>query len=255
MLSHLQNRGGFAIEPTFENSFSKGLRDGIPIALGYISVSFTFGMMAVSGGLSVGAALIISLTNVTSAGQFAGLSLIFAGAPFLEMAMTQLVINLRYALMSLSLSQKLNSSVTVLDRMLIAFCNTDEIFAVASGNSRECGKRYMYGLISTPYIGWALGTLLGAAAGNILPESVRAALGIAIYGMFIAIIVPAAKNFRPVLNVTLVAVTLSCLFHWLPGLNKTSSGFAIIICAVVAAGMGALLFPLRDNDGGEPDGC
>lgn len=174
-----------------QNSFSRGVRDGIPIALGYISVSFTFGMMAVSQGLPVWFAVAVSMTNLTSAGQFAGLSLIVSGASLLEMALTQLTINLRYALMSLSLTQKLDSSVTLADRFWISFGNTDEIFAVASGQNGPVGKKYFLGLMSTPYCGWALGTLLGAAAGNILPSPVRDALGIAIYGMFLAIIVPA----------------------------------------------------------------
>ena len=117
------------------NRFSKGLRDGVPIGLGYLSVSFTFGMMAVGAGLPVWAAVLISMVNVTSAGQFAGLSLLTAGAPCFEMALTQLVINLRYALMSLSLSQKLDRSVGLLDRLVISFCNTDEIFAVASNQT------------------------------------------------------------------------------------------------------------------------
>ena len=121
----------------FQNSFKKGLKDGLPIALGYLSVSFTFGMMAVEGGLPVFTAVLISMTNLTSAGQFAGLDLILAGGAYLEMALTQLVINIRYALMSVSLSQKLHKSVNLLDRFLIAFSNTDEIFAVASGQKRR----------------------------------------------------------------------------------------------------------------------
>lgn len=230
------------------NRFSKGLRDGVPIGLGYLSVSFTFGMMAVGAGLPVWAAVLISMANVTSAGQFAGLSLLVAGAPCFEMALTQLVINLRYALMSLSLSQKLDSSVNLLDRLVVSFCNTDEIFAVASNQQGEVGKRYLYGLILIPYFGWALGTLVGAAASMFLPEFIRSALGIAIYGMFIAIIVPPAKKFRPVLKVILLAVALSCLFTWVPGLNQVSSGFVIIICAVAASAIGALLFPLKEAD-------
>lgn len=228
------------------NRFSKGLRDGVPIGLGYLSVSFTFGMMAVGAGLPVWAAVLISMANVTSAGQFAGLSLLTAGAPCFEMALTQLVINLRYALMSLSLSQKLDRSVGLLDRLVISFCNTDEIFAVASNQNGEVGRRYLYGLILIPYLGWASGTFVGAAASMFLPDFIRSALGIAIYGMFIAIIVPPAKKFRPVLRVVLLAVLLSCLFAWVPGLNQVSDGFVIIICAVVASAAGALFFPLKE---------
>ncbi|MDD3165374.1 MAG: AzlC family ABC transporter permease [Oscillospiraceae bacterium] len=230
-----------------QNSFSRGVRDGVPIALGYVSVSFTFGMMAVAQGLPVWFAVAVSMTNLTSAGQFAGLSLIVSGASFLEMALTQLTINLRYALMSLSLTQKLDSSVTLADRFWISFGNTDEIFAVASGQPGAVGKKYFLGLMSMPYLGWALGTLLGAAAGNVLPASVRSALGIAIYGMFLAIIIPVAREKKPVLFVVILATALSCAFYWIPGLNRVSSGFVIIICALVAAGLAAWRFPVQDE--------
>ena len=183
-------------ENNYLNSFKTGLSDGVPIALGYLSVSFTFGIMASAGKLPVVIAVLISMTNLTSAGQFAGLNLILGGGSLVEMALTQLVINLRYALMSISLSQKMHKSVTLPDRFLIAFGNTDEIFAVASAKSGEVGKKYMLGLILLPFFGWSGGTLLGAAAGNILPESLTSALGIAIYGMFLAIFIPAMRRSR-----------------------------------------------------------
>lgn len=235
-------------QKNYINSFKQGLRDGMPIALGYLSVSFTFGMMAVSGGLPVTAAVAISMTNLTSAGQFAGLELILSGGAFFEMALTQLIINLRYALMSVSLSQKLHKSVTMLDRLLIAFGNTDEIFAVASGQKGEVGKRYMYGLIFTPYFGWAGGTLIGAAASTLLPESVRSALGIAIYGMFLAIFIPPMKRNKAIAAVVLIAAGMSVAFRYIPYLNTVSSGFVIIICAVTAATAGAVLKPVADGE-------
>ncbi len=227
-------------------SFAKGLRDGLPIALGYVSVSFAFGMMAVQGGLSIWQAVLISLTNVTSAGQFAGLNLMLAGAPLLEMGLTQLVINIRYALMSLSLSQKLDGTMTLPHRMLFAFCNTDEVFAVASGQPQRVGRRYLYGLTALPYLGWALGTLLGAAAGTLLPEGIRTALGVAIYGMFLAIIIPPARKLASVRAVVACAVGLSSAMRYLPLLREVSSGFAIILCAVAASALGAWFFPVKE---------
>ena len=227
-----------------QNSFVQGIKDGIPICLGYLSVSFAFGIFAVDCGLNIWEALLISMTCVTSAGQLAGVPIIATGGSFLELAATQLIINLRYSLMSVSLSQKLGKSVKMADRFAISFVNTDEVFAVSSGKSEAVGKKYMYGLILTPYFGWSIGTFLGAVAGNILPAIVISALGIAIYGMFIAIVIPQAKRERSVALCVCAAIALSCIFSYVPGLNKVSSGFVIIICSVVASTVFAIVAPL-----------
>ena len=226
--------------------YLKGVKHGLPIGLGYLSVSFAFGMQCVGNGLTVLQALLISMTNLTSAGQLAGLQVMIAGSSLIEMAMTQFIINLRYALMGLSLSQKLGPTMNTARRMFFAFSNTDEIFAVAASQPEKLYHHYLYGLMTMPYIGWSLGTFLGAAAGQILPEFVCNALGIAIYGMFLAIILPPARREKPVRVVVLIAVAVSLLFHYLPMLKAVSGGFAVIICAVVAAALGALLFPVKD---------
>jgi len=226
--------------------YLQGLRHGLPIGLGYFSVSFAFGVAAVQAGLSVFTAVMISLTNLTSAGQVAGLSIIAAAGSLLEMAVTQLVINLRYALMSISVSQKLCDSVRLGDRFLMAFGMTDEIFAVAAARIEPVKASYFYGLMTLPILCWTGGTLLGAAAGSLLPPSVLSALGVAIYGMFIAIILPPAKRNGAVAGVALGAAALACGFAWIPVLNQVSGGFAVIICAVVAAAVGALLRPVED---------
>ena len=228
-------------------SFKQGIRHGIPIALGYVSVAFTFGIKAVADGLTAWEAVLISMTNLTSAGQFAALPLMLSGASLLEMALTQLVINLRYALMSLSLGQKLDGSMTTLHRLIFSFANTDEIFAVASAQPKKVGKAYLYGLMITPFLGWSLGTLLGAVAGTLLPAFFRSALGIAIYGMFLAIVLPPAKKAEPVRLVVLISVGLSLCLRYLPFLQGISSGFAIILCAVIASAVGAALHPLDDE--------
>lgn len=224
-------------------AYKKGLWHGVPIALGYLSVSFAFGIQATSLGLTPLQTVMISFFNVTSAGQLAGLQLMAAGAPLLEMALTQLTINLRYALMSLSLSQKLDKSMTTIHRMLVSFVNTDEVFAVASQQPGKLGKAYLYGLTFTPFLGWTTGTLLGALAGGILPKPVTDALGIAIYGMFIAIILPPFRRSREVRMVILIAVAMSCLFTLLPLFAFLSDGFRIILCAVAASALGAWLMP------------
>ncbi len=228
--------------------FKRGLKDGIPIALGYLSVSFGFGIMAVNNGISVLAAVVISLTNLTSAGQVAGIAVIAAGGTYIEMALTQLIINLRYALMSLSLSQKLDKKFTFLSRLAVSFGITDEIFAVASGKSGEVSKHYMGGLILLPLFGWTLGTFLGSAAGEILPQRLNAALGIAIYGMFIAIFVPAVKKSKGVFIVVTISVALSCCFKYIPFFKNISQGFSIIICTLIASVIGAIAFPVRENN-------
>ncbi len=236
---------------TAQANFTKGLKDGIPICLGYVSVAFAFGIFTVNSGLTIWQTICISLANCTSAGQLAGVPIIAGCLSFAEMALTQLVINLRYSLMSVSLSQKLADDVTFLDRLLIAFVNTDEVFAVASGQKGLVSRYYFFGLILTPYFGWALGTALGAVAGNILPVIVTNALGIAIYGMFIAIILPVAKKDKAVTIVVLISCALSVCFHFVPALKQISSGFVIIICAVIAGVAGALFFPVKTADEGE----
>lgn len=231
-----------------DSKFLTGLRDGIPIGLGYLSVSFTFGIMAASYGIPLGYTLLISMTNLTSAGQLAGIGIIHAGGGLAEMALTQLVINLRYALMSLSLSQKLDGGFNLFHRLAVSFGITDEIFAVASSKKGDVSPRYMYGLIMIPYIGWAAGTALGTLAGNLLPEMLRNALGIALYGMFIAIVVPPAKKRPKLLAVIGIAVGLSCLIRFVPVFSFISDGFSIIICTLIAATAGALLFPVVTED-------
>lgn len=226
-----------------KTEFSRGMREGIPIFLGYLSVSFGFGILAVKSGLSAITAVIISMTNLTSAGQAAGVAILAAGGTLIEMALTQLVINIRYALMAMSLSQKLDSSFNTARRMVVAFGITDEIFAMASAREGALSASYMYGLLLIAFLGWTAGTALGAAAGELLPSTIIDAMGIVLYGMFLAIIIPPARKARSVMMVVLLAAALSTAFKFLlPGL---SSGFAMIICAIVAALAGALLFPLR----------
>lgn len=233
--------------------FLKGIRGGIPIALGYLSVSFAFGIQAVNGGLTPLQAVLISMTNVTSAGQLAGLNLMLNSASLIEIALSQLTINLRYALMSLSLTQKLDGSMKTLQRLIFSFVNTDEVFAVAASQPEKVGKHFLYGLIITPWVGWSLGTLLGAAAGSLLPVFFRTALGIAIYGMFLAIVLPPARERKPVRVVVLIAAALAILMRYAPGLRNIGGGYAIIICAVAASCAGALLFPIQDEENGKEE--
>lgn len=225
-------------------TFKEGFKDGIPIGLGYLSVSFGFGIAVAAAGLSPLIALLISMTNETSAGQKAGLDIMIACGGIIEMILTQFIINLRYSLMGISLSQRLDGSFTTPWRMLLSFHITDEIFAVASTKRHKVGTKYFAGLAAAPYLGWALGTLLGALAGTLLPDMVRGSLGLMLFGMFIAIIIPPARRERGVLFSVCVAVGLSCLLYYVPFFDFLSGGFALIISAVVAAVLAAWLFPV-----------
>lgn len=226
--------------------FFRGLRDGIPIALGYFSVSFGFGILCINLGLSVLAAAGISLTNLTSAGQVAGVGIIAAGGTLIEMALTQLVINLRYSLFAISLSQKLDSSFTTPHRIAASFGITDEIFAVTYAQEGKVKPAYMYGVILISALGWVGGTALGAAMGQILPEMVSSAMGIMLYCMFLAIFVPPARKDRGVLMAVIVAALCSILFNTV--LTFVSGGFAVIISALVSAALCALLFPVAEEE-------
>lgn len=229
-----------------KSPFAKGISHGLPIALGYFSVSFGFGIMAVQSGLLAFEAVMISLTNLTSAGQAAGVTIIAAGGTLIEMALTQFVINLRYSLMGLSLSQKLSDKFTTPHRIIASFGITDEIFAVASSQKEKLVPSYMYGMILIAALGWTGGTAFGAIAGLGLPETITAAMGILLYGMFIAIIVPAARASRKDLVVICLAAVFSVICKF--ALPDLSSGFAIIISSVLAAVIGALLFPIEIAD-------
>lgn len=230
--------------------FLKGIIHGIPIFLGYLSVSFGFGIMAVKSGLSVLEAAAISLFNLTSAGQAAGVGIIAANGSIIEMILAQLTINIRYSLMSLSLSQKLDKTFTTPHRLIAAYGMTDEIFAVASAQVGTVTPWYMYGITLISTIGWVLGTVLGAAAGSILPPEISDALGLVLYGMFLAIIIPPARKERGVLAAVLAAAAISAVIYYL--LPFISGGFSVIICSVIAAAICALIFPKADDDtGGE----
>ncbi len=224
--------------------FVRGMKDGIPIAIGYFAVSFSFGIVAMQGGLSVLEAAITSMTNVTSAGQFAGLKIIVAGGLLVELILTQIIINLRYALMSLSLSQKLDEGVTVWQRLMIAFANTDEVFAVAMAHQKSLTWKYMMGLEIIPIFGWTLGTTVGAVACNLLPTALSIALSVALYGMFVAIVVPVARKSRPVMAVVLLAILCSCVLTYIPVLQFIPDSMVAILSTVIASAVGAWLFPV-----------
>jgi len=229
-----------------ENTFLRGVRAGLPIGLGYFSVSLSFGILAVAYGFTWWQAVLISMTTVTSAGQFAGVQIMCNPGQYVAMLVSQLTINVRYSMMSVSLSQKLDSSFTKAARWLLGFFMTDEIFAVAAAE-KTVSRVFMSGLALLPYAGWTLGTLTGGLLGGVLPQRLMNALCLALYGMFIAIVVPVAKKEKPVRMVVGMAMAFSCAFTYLPGLREISSGLAVSICAILAAAAGAMLFPVKQE--------
>ncbi|MBQ4442170.1 MAG: AzlC family ABC transporter permease [Bacteroidales bacterium] len=229
--------------------FVRGLKKGFPICLGYIPVSFTFGLIAVKMGFNPLEATIISMTNMASAGQFAGIRLIEGGAPYIELVITTFVINLRYMLMSLSLSQKVASDMPFYKRAIMAFCITDEVFALAAMEKDDVSFPFFGGLMTTPIAGWTLGTLLGAVASSLLSPMLQGCFGIALYCMFIAIIIPPARKGRKVAIAVIVSALLSCLFKYVPGLNVLSKsgggGWAIIVAAILGAAICASIKEIK----------
>ena len=228
--------------------FKEGIRDGLPICLGYISVSMAFCLSAAKMGIPVWTAVLMSLTNLTSAGQFAGATLLATHGTYLELTISMLIINIRYFLMSLSVSQKVDKEFTTGRRLAASFGITDEVFAVSMQRRKELSFSYMTGLILTPVLGWTGGTLLGGVATSLLPEALSDAMGIALYGMFIAIIVPPAREHKNVMFAVLLAILASCAFTYLPVLNNVSGGWSVIIITVVVSAIAAFLFPVKEEE-------
>ena len=231
-----------------KEEFKQGIKDGIPICLGYFSVSMAVGLTAVKAGLPIWAAVLISFSNLTSAGQYAGIGIMAAGGGALELMITTLTINMRYFLMSLSVSQKVDDKFNIPKRMIAAFGITDEVFAVSMQRKKDLSFIYMVGLILTPLLGWTLGTLTGAVAADLLPKIVSNAMGIAIYGMFIAIIVPPSRENPKVFFAVALAIVASFIFTYVPVIKELTSGWKIIIIAVVVSALAAFLFPIKEAE-------
>ena len=233
-------------------TFVRGMRDGIPICLGYFAVSFALGIAGRGVGMNAVQAFVMSLTMVASAGQFAAITLIGAGAGIIEMITTTVVVNLRYLLMSCSLTQKLSPETKLLHRLALSYCMTDEIFGLSISVDGFLRPVYTYGITVISVSGWCLGTVLGVVAGNILPALVTNALGVAMYGMFLAIIIPPAKENHFLGALVAVSMAASGLFSILPYLKAISSGFRVIILTILIAGIAAVIHPIEepgDNPG------
>lgn len=224
-------------------ALQKGMRDGIPISLGYLAVSFSLGIVAKNIGLTPFQAFLTSLFCNASAGEYAGFTLIAAGATFLEMAVITLITNARYLLMSCALSQKIDPQMPFFHRFLIAYDITDELFGINIARSGSLNPFYTYGAVLTAAPGWAIGTALGTIAGNLLPQHLVSALSVALYGMFLAVIIPPAKKDRVIAVLIVICFTASYLAAHMPIISELSEGTRTILLTVVIAGGAALLFP------------
>lgn len=228
--------------------FKKGIRDGLPISMGYMAVAVSFGIAAKNAGLTPFQATLMSLVTNTSAGEFAALGLIGAGASYLEMAMTQLIINIRYLLMSCALSQKIAPRTSMLHRCLLSYDITDEIFGVSVGAPGRLNPFYTYGMMATAIPCWALGTCMGVLLGCFLPARIVGALNVALYGMFLAVILPPARENHILAGIITISMGASLLFAVLPALAKISAGIKIMVLTVLIAGAAAILFPVYEEE-------
>lgn len=231
--------------------FQKGLRDGIPIALGYFAVSFTLGITAKNAGLTALQAMLASFTLNASAGEFAGFTLIAAGASYLEVALMEFVANVRYLLMSCALSQKIAPDTPLLHRLLIGYDVTDEIFGISISVPGKLNPYYTFGAIAIAVPGWSIGTYLGVVMGNVLPANIVSALSVGLYGMFIAIIIPPARKSKIIAAVVAFSMAASFAFAKLPLISSISSGMRTIILTVAISALAAFLFPVKEDSDNE----
>lgn len=238
------------MKPNNKLAFSNGMRDGIPIGLGYFAVAFTLGIAAKNAGLNAWQSFIVSLTNNASAGEYAGFTMIAANATYLEMAVMILVANARYLLMSCALSQKLDSKTPLFHRMLIGFDVTDEIFGICINVKDKLNPYYAYGAMAVAIPGWSIGTYIGVLMGNVLPDSLVSALSVGLYGMFIAIIIPPARQNKVILLLVIISMLASTLFTVLPYLNTLPSGTVVILLTIVISSVAAILFPVKEEENG-----
>lgn len=225
-----------------------GLKDGTPIALGYFAVGFTLGIAARAMGISPFQAGLMSFLMHASAGEFAVLTVIAGGSGYLAMVITQLVINIRYFLMSCSMSQKINPNTSLPKRLLLSYFVTDEIFGISASVPGELNPYYPLGAATVASPGWILGTMLGALIGNILPASLSNALSVALYGMFLAVVIPASKKDKTIAAVVLASMAGSCAFTFLPFLSEIDSGTRIIILTLVIAAAAAVIKPVKQEE-------
>lgn len=235
-------------------AFLRGMKDGLPIGLGYLAVSFALGIAAKNAGMTAFQGFLMSWLGMASAGEYAAITVIGAAGSYWEMAAVTLVANARYLLMSFALSQRLSPRTTLGHRLLIGYSVTDELFGIAIRQPKPLDPLYSYGSYTVAIPLWAAGTALGIIAGNILPLRLVSALSVALYGMFIAVIIPPARQNRVVLLFVILSFAASFAAARLPWISALSAGTRVILLTVVLAGAAAAAFPIQDEEEeGDPD--
>lgn len=232
---------------TNKQAFRNGLRDGLPIATGYFAVAFTLGIAARNAGFTALQTLVSSMTNLASAGQYAGYVVVASGASYFQMALMILVANARYMLMSSALSQKFDSATPFIHRFLVGYSVTDEIFGIAVSVPGKLNPVYVYSAMLLTVPGWSLGSYFGVILGNALPSNVVSALSVGLYGMFIAIIIPPARKDKLILALVVISMVLSGIFEFAPLVSRIPAGMRVIILTVVIASVAAILFPVKED--------
>lgn len=230
------------------NPFAEGLRDGLPIGLGYLAVSFSLGIAARNAGLNPFQGFLASLLTIASAGEYAAFAVIAAGGSYIEMALTILITNLRYLLMSCALSQIFDSEAKLGHRLLVGFGITDEIFGASIARPGRLEPLHSYGCMTASVPCWALGTMLGIIAGNILPLRIVSALSVALYGMFLAVVIPPARQSRPILLAVLSSFALSLIMTLAPVVKNWSGGMRTVVLTILIASAFAVLFPVKEEE-------
>lgn len=233
---------------TTGNAFKSGMKDGIPIGLGYLAVSFSLGIMARKVGLTPFQGFLVSLLCNASAGEYAGFTIIAAGASYLEMALAIFIANARYLLMSCSMSQRMEPGLPLRHRLIMAFDITDEVFAISIARPGWLNPYYTYGAMVTTMPCWAIGTALGVIAGNLMPLRLVSAFSVALYGMFLAVIIPQAKRDKIIAGVIVVCFAVSYAGTYIPFIKDLSDGTKTIIFTVAISAIAAILFPRNEAD-------
>ena len=228
--------------------FCDGMRDGFPIALGYFAVSFSLGIAARHAGFTPMQGFLASLLNNASAGEYAAFTLVAAQATYLEVAIITLIANARYLLMSCALAQKFSPGTPFFHRLIIAYDVTDELFGITIARPGILNPYYTYGAILLAAPAWAGGTACGIIAGNALPLRAVSALSVALYGMFLAIIIPPARKSKIVAALVAISFALSFVCNYLPGVSSLSEGTRTISLTVIISGAAAILFPVKQAD-------